>query len=80
MLHILINRLLHNSLLDLPLRLEIERIGVQYFNFPLLRGLGLVLSFTGQPKELGKSSWIGLSSFSQFWVRLKEVRKLSAKK
>jgi hypothetical protein len=61
---------LHNSFLDPPLRLDIERIGIQLFNLALLRNLCLLLPFAGQAKQLNESSWIGLSGFSQFWVRL----------
>jgi hypothetical protein len=47
MLHILINRLLPNGILDLPLCLDIVRISIQYLNLPLLRHLGLLLPFPG---------------------------------
>jgi len=76
MLHILINRLLHNSLLDLPLRVDVKWIGIQYFNLPLFRDFCLLLSIAGLPKQLSESSWIRLNRFSQFWIRLRNKKKV----
>jgi hypothetical protein len=63
MLHIIKYRLFSNRLLDPPLRLDVERIGVQSRDLALLRHLGLVLPFPGLSKELGEASWVGLGGF-----------------
>lgn len=70
MLHVLRDRLLPDRLLDLALRLDVERVAVQSLDLPLLLELRAVLPLARLPKELGEARGVVLRGGGEVRLRL----------
>ena len=70
MLHVLQHRLLPDRLLDLALRLDIERVRVQVLDLALAVELGAILALACLAQELGEARGVVLRGVREVGLAL----------